>query len=63
MQCEGLPVAQKQLSQMAEILPAMIGTWHLGIQEESTPASKNGGSRIMQVTWVPFLFMTVLQTI
>uniref|UniRef100_A0A0B7AAS0 Protein MAK10 homolog n=1 Tax=Arion vulgaris TaxID=1028688 RepID=A0A0B7AAS0_9EUPU len=39
--CEGLPLAQKQLSQIAEIMPSIIATVHLGIQEESTPASKN----------------------
>ncbi|CAL1540610.1 unnamed protein product [Lymnaea stagnalis] len=39
--CEGLPVAKKHLTQIAELLPSLIDTIPLGIQEESPPASKN----------------------
>lgn len=39
--CEGLQMAQKQLSQILEVLPALISTISYGIQEESSEASKN----------------------
>ncbi|KAI8789897.1 N-alpha-acetyltransferase 35 NatC auxiliary subunit [Biomphalaria glabrata] len=39
--CEGIPVVKKNLSQMSELIPTMIETVSLGIQEESPPASKN----------------------
>ncbi|KAH9508932.1 N-alpha-acetyltransferase 35 NatC auxiliary subunit [Bulinus truncatus] len=39
--CEGLALAKKNLTQMTELIPTMIESIHLGIQEESPPTSKN----------------------
>ena len=45
--CEGLPTAQKQLTQLIALIPSLQSTVCLGIQEGSCAASKNDYPTIM----------------